>query len=284
MDIESRDSDLVDEVNGGEAQNGLKLVASATSLALVKLGEGQCDTGLSRQGAGASQLSQCPAGSELEANKQKGSTTPTVFLDQVGGVGWVGLLSGLCCGCAALHLLHLPAAVLVRPQPCPTAQPCSSPPLLTQYPLPLPTCLAQACGPCEPGKKCGGSGATRFADLCAPGSASNLWGGESCATCPDLTAAITSGSVKCQECAAGTTPSADKKTCALCPTGTYNTRPGDECQACPAGTYREADGGDGTECTPCSPGSWSAAGAGECTLCAPGYAAPNENSTSCDAW
>ena len=117
-----------------------------------------------------------------------------------------------------------------------------------------------------------------------PGSYSNLWGALDCTGCPDLTAAITSGAVKCQECAAGTTPSADKKTCQLCPVGTYNTVPGAPCDSCPAGTYREADGGDGTECTKCAPGSWSAKGAGECTLCQPGYAAPDEGSTECSAW
>ena len=193
------------------------------------------------------------------------------------------LLSGLCCAVVVLCCNCCTWLLLPTTYKLPTlsalqaATPTHHTPLRTSLP-------PQACGPCEPGKKCGGSGASRFADLCAPGSASNLWGGESCATCQGLTAAITSGAVKCQECAAGTTPSTDKKTCVLCPTGTYNTRPGDACQSCPAGTYREADGGDGTECTPCSPGSWSAAGAGECTLCQPGYAAPNENSTACDAW
>jgi hypothetical protein len=225
--IQSRDSDLVDEVNGGEAQNGVSLNFYATSatdfsLALSKTGAGECGIGLTREGVGATQLSQCPAGTELELNKQKDADTPVVFVNQ-------------------------------------------------------------ACGPCEPGKKCGGSGASRFADLCPPGSYSNLWGALDCAACQGLTAAITSGSVKCQECAAGTTPSDDKKTCVLCPVGTYNTVPGAACGNCPAGTYREADGGDGTECTKCSPGSWSAVGAGECTLCLPGYAAPEEGSTSCSA-
>ncbi|PRW33060.1 hypothetical protein C2E21_7981 [Chlorella sorokiniana] len=219
--IESRPSDLVDEVNGGEAQNGVSLVADATSLALVKLGAGDCGTNLVRQGAGATQLSQCPAGTELEANKQSDADT-SVF-------------------------------------------------------------VPQACGPCEPGKKCGGAGANRFTDLCLPGTASNLWGALDCAACQGLTAAVTSGSVKCQECAAGTTPSSDKSSCVLCPVGTYNTVPGAPCISCPAGTYREADGGDGTECTKCSPGAWSAAGAGECTLCLPGSAAPEEGSTSCSA-
>ncbi len=162
--------------------------------------------------------------------------------------------------------------------PCFGTAPCTN--HHTAPALPLP----QACGPCEPGKKCGGSGAARFADLCPPGSYSNLWGALDCAACQGLTAAITSGSVKCQECAAGTTPSDDKKTCVLCPVGTYNTVPGDACSACPAGTYREAEGGDGTECTKCEPGSWSAAGAGTCTLCLAGYAAPDEGSTSCQAW
>ena len=280
--IESRASDLVDEVNGGEAQNGVSLSVSPTSLALVKLGEGECGTGLSRVGAAATQLSQCPAGTELEANKQKDADTPVVFVDQVrwcaGGVLEL-LCQSACMPCIVTAPYNLLFAASVS-YPTPATHLVCSPSRHTAPALPLP----QACGPCEPGKKCGGSGAARFADLCPPGSYSNLWGALDCSTCQDLTAAITSGSVKCQECAAGTTPSADKKTCVLCPVGTYNTVPGDACQACPAGTYREADGGDGTECTKCAPGSWSALGAGECTLCLAGYAAPDEGSTSCAAW
>ena len=104
--IESRASDLVDDLTGGEAQNGVSLIASATSLALVKLGGGECGTGLSRQGAGATQLSQCPAGTELEANRQRDADTPAVFVAQVGlAAAAVGqgaaclrwLLAGLQC-------------------------------------------------------------------------------------------------------------------------------------------------------------------------------------------
>lgn len=251
------------------------------SLALVKLGAGECGAGLDRLGEGATQLSQCPAGTELEANKQKDADTPVVFVSQV-GLGQ--------CGVLPMLLLLLwgaadDAAAVEAAQASPVCPPATSsalaPPPSPRLPFPA---TLQACGPCEPGKKCGGSGASRFADLCPPGSYSNLWGALDCTGCPDLTAAIASGAVKCQECAAGTTPSADRKTCQLCPTGTYNTVPGEPCDSCPAGTYREADGGDGTECTKCAPGSWSAKGAGECTLCQPGYAAPDEGSTECSAW
>ena len=100
--------------------------------------------------------------------------------------------------------------------------------------------------------------------------------------CPSL---LSSGAEKCQECLAGTWPTADKSTCELCPGGYYSTVAGSPCKKCPVGTFRVADGGDGTECTMCGPGTYNnQEGQTECTDCAEGYAQEKQGQTACIAW
>lgn len=150
---------------------------------------------------------------------------------------------------------------------------------------PVPLLPLQACTPCDPGMQCGTVSNNRVADLCIPGTFSDVWGATQCQACTGLTAAITSGAVRCQECAAGTTPTNDKRSCQLCPAGQFSNVTGEACRNCPRGTFREANSGDGTECIPCSPGSFAAnEGSGSCTDCALGRFATDEGSTSCSNW
>lgn len=89
--------------------------------------------------------------------------------------------------------------------------------------------VPKACTPAEPGSYAKLDGSTKTVDLCAKGTYNELWGAAACEPCLGLTAAVATGATKCQECAAGTTPSAAKDTCNLCPVGQYNTIPGSAC-------------------------------------------------------
>lgn len=90
--------------------------------------------------------------------------------------------------------------------------------------------VPKACTPCEPGMSCGKVSGVKVVAECPKGKYNELWGALQCETCVGLTAAVSTGSSKCQECAAGTTPSAAKDTCDLCPMGQYNTVPGSACK------------------------------------------------------